>query len=119
MRQREPALRKLAEIQDVSVLHYVSSPTVMELAVGVALADLPNKEQERINDVLEEFEIIPLDTASAWRAGMELGRLRTKGEVVDPIDGQIAGIALYHNEPVVTRNLKHFQKFKDLKIEPY
>jgi predicted nucleic acid-binding protein len=38
---------------------------------------------------------------------------------VDPIDAQIAGIALQHDDIIVTRNIKHFERFKGLRVETY
>ena len=119
MRESEPALKKLAEINKRKHGQYITSPTVMELAIGVALAGLPKKEQRRIDEILAGFQVIPLDAFSAWRAGVEIGGLRKTGKIVDPIDGQIAGIALQHEEYIVTRNVKHFQLFKGLKVESY
>ncbi|MHA1971309.1 MAG: PIN domain-containing protein [Candidatus Thorarchaeota archaeon] len=119
MCESESALNKLAEIKEKRQLQYITSPTVMELAVGVALATLPEDEQKKIDDILAGFQIIPLDTVSAWHAGIEIGRLRKIGKIVDPIDGQIAGIARQHDEIIVTRNAKHFQLFEDLKVELY
>ena len=119
MRESKPALKKLTEINEQSQGHYITTPTVMELAIGVALAGLPKKEQKRIDGILAGFQVIPFDAFSAWRAGLEMGRLRKTGKIVDPIDGQIAGIALHHGESIVTRNVKHFQLFKGLKVESY
>ncbi|MGV9103638.1 MAG: PIN domain-containing protein [Candidatus Thorarchaeota archaeon] len=119
MRENEEALKKLAEIKENNRLQYIASPTVMELAVGVALADLPTQEREKIDEILAGFRIIPLDTDCAWRAGIEIGRLRETGKIVDPIDGQIAGIALQNEEPIVTRNLQHFELFEALQVETY
>lgn len=119
MRESESALIKLAEIRDKRQLQYITAPTVMELAVGVSLAALPKNERKKIYDILAGFQVIPLDTSSAWRAGIEIGRLRKTGKIIDPIDGQIAGIALQHDEIIVTRNTRHFQLFKDLKVELY
>jgi tRNA(fMet)-specific endonuclease VapC len=119
MRKSQSALKKLDELKVTRQIQYITSPTVMELAVGVALAALPKDEQKRVDEILAGFQIIPLDTASAWRAGIEIGKLRNSGKIVDPIDGQIAGIALQYDEVIVTRNTKHFQLIKDLKIESY
>ena len=94
MREDESALKKLAEIRGGDQLEYITAPTVMEIAVGVALANLPRTEQKRVDKILAGFQVIPLDILSAWRAGIEVGKLRKEGKIVDPIDGQIAGIAL-------------------------
>ena len=119
MRKSKSALRKLEELKEAQQIQYITSPTVMELAVGVALAALPKNEQKRVDEILSGFQIISLDTSSAWCAGIEIGRLRKSGKIVDPIDGQIAGIALQHDEVIVTRNVKHFELIKGLKIESY
>ncbi len=119
MRENESALKKAAEIREGHQPQYITSPTVMELAVGVSLANLPKDEQKRVDNILAGFHVIPLDAVSAWRAGIEIGRLRKKGTIIDPIDGQIAGIALQYDETIVTRNARHFQLFKDLKVELY
>ena len=119
MRKKEDALAKLKEISRDGIAQYITTPSVMEIAVGVSLADLPEKERERIDEILGTFQVLTLDTIAAWRAGLELGRLQRKGSIIDPIDAQIAGIALQHNEPVVTRNTKHFSHFKDLQVESY
>jgi len=119
MRENQKALDKLSEIERGSRRQFLTSPSVFELAVGVSMSDLPEKEKIKIFGVIESFSIIPLTFESAWRAGLELGELYNKGKPVDPIDGQIAGIALEHNEPVVTRNAAHFNRFPNLKVETY
>ena len=91
----------------------------MGLAVGVEVDALPEYEQRRVDEILAGFQILPLDSTAAWRAGIEIGRLRKSGMVIDPIDAQIAGIALRHDETVVTRNTKHFQSIKGLKVQSY
>ncbi|MBD3408112.1 MAG: PIN domain-containing protein [Candidatus Lokiarchaeota archaeon] len=119
MRTNEDALQKLELIQQGQHPQYLASPSVMELAVGLSLAKLPSKEQKRIDSILEEFQILPLDAVSAWWAGLEIGRLKGVGISIDPIDAQIAGIAVQHKETVVTRNLRHFERFQDLSVESY
>lgn len=119
IRESPSALKKLEEIQKSRQLQFITAPTVMELAVGVELAALPEDEQRRVDEILAGFQILPLDSNAAWRAGIEIGRLRRSGKVIDPIDGQIAGIALRHDEVVVTRNTKHFQYIKGLNVQSY
>jgi predicted nucleic acid-binding protein len=119
MRKDQAALTKLNGLREDKQTHYITAPTVMELAVGISLAALPRNERKRVDEILAGFQILTLDTTSAWRAGLEIGRLRKEGSVIDPIDGQIAGIALQHDETIVTRNAKHFEHFKDLKLDLY
>jgi len=46
MRRDEAALEKLSEIVDRGLGHYITSPTVMELAVVVLVAELSKKGRE-------------------------------------------------------------------------
>lgn len=39
--------------------------------------------------------------------------------MIDPEDAMIAGIALINNETVLTKNVEHFSRIRDLKIETY
>ncbi len=39
--------------------------------------------------------------------------------MIDPEDAMIAGIALINNESVLTKNVEHFSRIRDLKIETY
>ncbi len=119
IRESPSALKKLKEIHESRQLQFITAPTVMELAVGVELAALPEDEHRRVDEILTGFQILPLDSIAAWRAGIEIGRLRRSGKIIDPIDGQIAGIALRHDEVVVTRNTKHFQFVEGLKVQSY
>jgi hypothetical protein len=119
IRGNQEAINKLKEIFERNLGQYIASPTVMELAVGVTLATLPRKELQKIDEILDGFQILSLDSISAWRAGLELGNLKRSGVTVDPIDAQIAGIALQHDDIIVTRNIKHFERFKGLRVETY
>lgn len=119
MRGYQEAINKLKEIIERNLGQYIASPTIMELAVGVTLANLPKKELKKIDEILDGFHVLHLDSISAWRAGLELGNLKRSGAPVDPIDAQIAGIALQHDDVIVTRNIKHFERFKGLRVEGY
>lgn len=39
--------------------------------------------------------------------------------MIDPEDAMIAGIALINDESVLTKNVEHFSRIRDLKIETY
>ena len=119
MRGKQEAIHKLNEIVERNLGQYITAPTVMELAVGVSLSNLPKTERDKIDEIIGGFQVLPLGAISAWRAGIELGSLKRSGVLVDPIDAQIAGIALQHDDIVVTRNIKHFERFKGLRVEGY
>lgn len=39
--------------------------------------------------------------------------------MIDPEDAMIAGIALLSNETILTKNVEHFSRIRNLKIETY
>ncbi len=55
----------------------------------------------------------------AARAGRIDGELVSRGEAIDPADVIIGATALLRNEPVVTRNARHFSRLKGLRLVSY
>lgn len=54
------------------------------------------------------------DARKEQRSNVEVNR-----RMIDPEDAMIAGIALINDESVLTRNVEHFSRIRDLKIETY
>lgn len=119
MRGKPKALEKMKEIEENREKQFITTPTIFELAVGIKMAKLSNKEEQKVLSILKKFSVIDFKTKSAWIAGLKLGELNTKGQSIDPIDAQIVGIAITQNEVVITRNVKHFERITDLKIDSY
>jgi len=119
MRKNPQALAKLEEIEKNKESQYTVSPVVFELVIGMAMSDWPEKERQKIKAVLQDFSIFSFDEKDAQPAGETLGQLFKRGTPIDVVDAQIGGIALQHNQKVVTRNPNHFEKIPTLKIETY
>ena len=78
------------------------------------------KDQKRMDlviDFLNSIEISYFDFESSKKAAEIFEELKTQGEMIELPDIMIASIAISHDEPILTRNIKHFQKIKNLKIE--
>lgn len=119
MRGREAAVKKLKEMEKERISQSVGAPTIYELYVGVALSDKPEKEKERVLGVLLSASILGLDAKGAEKAGRLQGELIKEGDMLDPEDVMIAGIAIVNGERIITRNTEHFGRIKELKIETY
>ena len=119
MRGYPKALNKLKELEKRGETLYVAAPTIYELYLGIELSQMPDKELRRIEEVLKEQPVLPLDEKAAQLAGTIQGRLMRKGQVIDPLDALISGVALAHEEGVVTRNAEHFSRVEKLKVESY
>ena len=65
------------------------------------------------------MNILGLNAKSAAKAGEVQGKLIKEGKMIDPEDAMITGIALLNNEIILTKNVEHFSRVRDLKIETY
>ena len=92
------------------------STTVISLYELDCGADTP-EERAAIRRLLEGVDIIVLDATSAVEAAKLDRELRQLGRRLEVRDTLIAGIALSHNLPLVTRNRKHFDRVPGLIME--
>ncbi|MEM4780462.1 MAG: PIN domain-containing protein [Halalkalicoccus sp.] len=107
------------EIEDSPEQVRVSAITLAELQAGVPRAGDPLDEHEAIVQVTATKEIVPVTRAIALRAGRLHGELRAAGEQVGLDDCLVAATALDVEEPVVTRNVTHFERFDGLLVREY
>lgn len=96
----------------------IASPSIMELWSGACRSSHPEKEQKKINELLQSFLILPLDSSSAKEAAEIEVELLKKGQMIETEDIMIAGIARSHGEKIVTRD-EHFQRIKGLQLKTY
>jgi predicted nucleic acid-binding protein len=68
-------------------------------------------DEARVSTLLAPFRELPVDRAIAERAG----RLRRRTTILTP-DALIAATALEHRLLLVTRNLRHFESVKGLRL---
>jgi tRNA(fMet)-specific endonuclease VapC len=45
--------------------------------------------------------------------------LKERGELIGDIDTLVASIALANNEKLITRNIKHYNRIRELEIESW
>ena len=114
LRRRGWALAALASVpvQEVAV----SAITVGELYHGAHRADQPRKEVAKVEAFLKPIAILPLGREEAIQWGILEARLRTQGNPIEAEDAMIAATAQAHGMIVVTGNLRHFERLKDLKV---
>lgn len=119
LRGDEEAVERAAELEADLVQQRVSAMTLFELFYGVARSDQPAEEREEIEAVLASKPVVEADAAVMQRAGRLAGELAAEGVPVDDGDAVIAASALALDEPVLTRNVEHFERFEGLGVESY
>ena len=96
----------------------VAAPTVVEL-LSNAYRNRHVAERQAIERFCREVTILPLDGEAARQAARIDAQLIEEGNVIDFADVLIAGIALLHDETLVTRNDKHFRRIPNLNVMRY
>jgi tRNA(fMet)-specific endonuclease VapC len=66
--------------------------------------------------LLESISVLPLDRTAAERAAVVRRHLERSGQPIGMADSLIAGIALVHDLPFLTRNRRHFARVPGLTL---
>ena len=107
--------QRLAMHQAASVM---AAPTWYELVRGIAI--LPpgarrNHYDRYLQRVRSSLEMIAYDAVAAEIHARAEAKLKQRGRHLQIIDGQIASIAVAHDLVLVTRNVRDFEFFPELK----
>lgn len=90
-----------------------------ELMLGVERSDRGVDERRRVEEI---FAVVPLVLPTASMApiyGRLLAGLQRRGEAIATMDLLVAAAALAEGVPLVTRNLRHFERVPDLRLLEY
>lgn len=102
---------------------HIASPSVIEIIRGLylkrVLKNVKDYEINLINNLFANFNILELTLESAKIAGKIEAELINNGEQIGVVDVMIASICIENNETLITRNKKHFEKIKGLRIITY
>ncbi len=113
------AKEKLAILEGNAEEISISTPSVVELIAGSILNPKVENEKDKVIEFISSFIALDLDIDSAIKAGEIGAELIKRGEKIQIEDIMIAAITMQNNETLVTRNKKHFEKIRGLRIEGY
>jgi tRNA(fMet)-specific endonuclease VapC len=114
------AIKKLEQLEATGgsvAVAYTTTVNVAELYKGVYRSTNREKEASKVKQLLDSLELLVLDQESARLVG-ELDAV-TKSNAIGDLDLMIASIAMSNEEVIVTKNVKHFQRIPDLKVETW
>lgn len=95
---------------------FISEITVAELMFGVENSEQKQKNKRALDNFIEGINILPIFNAITIYA-KEKSRLKKSGVTIDDFDLLIASTSVTHNLTMVTNNIKHFNKIKDIIVE--
>jgi predicted nucleic acid-binding protein len=104
--------RELVERLIAGAGYLITAVTVFELALGREYPRDPSAV-----DALLDVPCLALTHEAALRGAAVLGELRSDGRGIDTRDAMQAGICLAAGAPLVTRNLRHFERVAGLDVE--
>ena len=120
----ESALEHIRSIEASPTLgKFTTSISAFELFNGAYRLMIKHKNDKDL-DFVKEFlsgvdEVFQFDYEASEIAGRIMSELSSKGSAIDIEDVMIAAIAIRRNEPVVTRNTKHFSGIEGLIVQPW
>jgi tRNA(fMet)-specific endonuclease VapC len=117
LRQRPGFVQRLSQVAPADCA--VSMVTVYELFSGLAKAQNPAKERQKIERFVSTIVELPLDRAGAEAAANIRAALERQGTTIGPYDLLIAGQAVASGLTLVTNNVREFQRVGGLKLESW
>ena len=117
LRQRPGMVQRLSQIAPTDCA--VSMVTVYELFCGLAKAQDPAKERQKVERFVSAIIELPLDRPGAEAAADIRGELERQGALIGPYDLLIAGQAVAGSLTLVTSNVREFQRVSNIKLESW
>ena len=97
----------------------ISAITRAETRFGLALLQPDDKRRRTVDLLLNEFPVLPWTGEAADRYGEIAALLQQTGQPIGVMDTQIAAHALVLGLPLVTHNVRHFNRVPGLKLEDW
>ena len=119
LRERPGPAFDALESLDETELVGVSVHVVCELRAGAELARKPLKEHEELDRLLSGLIVAYPDARFAPAYGRLLAAIERSGRPVAAMDLLIATTALLDDAPLITRNVKDFQRVPGLRVLGY
>ena len=96
----------------------ISSVTIFELRYGAARSDKPASLWARIQrEIINRFQVLPVDANDALAAADIMSALAGSGYNLALQDVLLAGVATNRGMTFVTRNVRHFDRILNLRVE--
>jgi tRNA(fMet)-specific endonuclease VapC len=116
-RTHGPAARFLEEHPDEEL--WISTPVLCELAAGAELSKDPTAERRRVARLCENLNISYLDQRFPAVYGRLFADLKRSGQKISSMDLLIATAAIIDSAPLLTRNLRDFNRIPGLDVKSY
>jgi len=117
-KKEEDLLDLLAKIEEKIVSTIIN---YQEIMFGLDLLGIEHKSEfDYYETLFSEINLISLSKRASQKSSEIFWDLKKKGKMIDDFDCIIAGILLTNGvNKIITRNVKHFENVKGLKVISY
>ena len=116
LKGKKEVVEKLSQIPIDDL--YISRINYTELIYGAYNSSKINQNLKVIEPFLESFKILEFTQASSLIFAIEKARLKKNGNIIADMDLMIASIAIENDCTLISNNIKHFDRIKNLELEP-
>ena len=109
--------KKISEQLNKNILLSTTSINVAELYFGAYLSEKTKENLSSVKKLISKLDIISFNQLHGRIYGEIRAKLQKQGELINELDIFIAAICLEKDITLITRNIKHFEKVNELKIE--
>ncbi|MBA7605268.1 tRNA(fMet)-specific endonuclease VapC [subsurface metagenome] len=97
---------------------FISTITIFEIVYGAHRSSRKDFHLQNLEKILiPSVNILTFDSRAAYVCGMLRARLEMEGQSIALVNLEIASIAVANDLILITGNIKHFERIKELKME--
>ena len=112
--------KETIKILDKKEILLTTQINMFEMIRGLFLRNVSQEDRHKTMTLFEDMRVLPLDDSGIIKSAEISAEQLKKGEAIEDADCLIAGIALSKGvTTIITRNVKHFEQIKGLKVETY
>ncbi len=115
LKGKQEIVQRLSEIPMDNL--YISRINYTELIYGAYNSTRIDQNLKVIEPFLDSFKVLEFTEVSSLIFAKEKARLKKDGNIIADMDLMIASIAIENECNLISNNIKHFQRIKNLKLE--
>ena len=119
IRKDKEALKKLGTLLAEDERITTTPINASELFKGAYLSERIDDNLKAVRGILNRLELLDFTRGAAAYYGEIYSELKERGELIGDLDILVASIALANNEKLITRNIKHYNRIRELEIESW
>lgn len=117
--ERELLRKEAGPAQQFLAAHAASPLYITFTVAGELAAGLPLGARNRWEEFTAAFGMLPCTADVCWEYGQAFRYLQANGLLIGTNDLWIAATAITFDRPLVTRNVRHFQRVPRLRVLAY